>query len=62
MTLGGEAVIIGAFEHARFFAGRSADRYARLAEQAAFVVALGQGLSAEPVPECAAPTCAPTTR
>ncbi len=47
-TLGGEAVIIGAFEHARFFTGRSAARYARLAEQAAFVVALGQGLSAEP--------------
>jgi DICT domain-containing protein len=48
-TLGGEAVVIGAFEHARFFTGRSAARYARLAEEAAFVVALGEGLSAEPV-------------
>jgi len=26
-TLGGEAVVIGAFEHARFFTGRSAARY-----------------------------------
>jgi DICT domain-containing protein len=48
-TLGGEAVVIGAFEHARFFTGRTAARYARLAEQAALVVALGQDLPAEPI-------------
>jgi EAL domain-containing protein (putative c-di-GMP-specific phosphodiesterase class I) len=48
-TLGGEVVVIGAFEHARYFTGRSASRYARLAEQAALVVALGRDLPAEPV-------------
>ena len=49
-ALGGQAVVLGAFEHARFFTGRSAARYARLAEQAAFVVALGQGLPTTPAP------------
>jgi EAL domain-containing protein (putative c-di-GMP-specific phosphodiesterase class I) len=48
-TLGGEAVVLGAFEHAHFFTGRTAARYARLAEQATLVVALGQDLPAEPL-------------
>lgn len=36
-------LVLASFQDARFFAGRSADRYARLAEQLPFVGALGTG-------------------
>ena len=43
-------VILGCFQHARFFTPRSADRYARLAASTAFTAAFGTELAAEPAP------------
>ncbi len=48
--LHGLAVVLAAFEQARFFTPASAKRYAALANSTAFVVALGAGMPAEPVP------------
>jgi EAL domain-containing protein (putative c-di-GMP-specific phosphodiesterase class I) len=47
-TLGGEAVVLATFQDARFFTPASRARYERLAESAALVGALGEGLAAEP--------------
>jgi EAL domain-containing protein (putative c-di-GMP-specific phosphodiesterase class I) len=43
-------VVLGAFQDERFFSGRSAERYGRLAERLPFVGALGTGLPAEVPP------------
>ncbi len=48
--LHGLAVVLAAFEQARFFTPASAKRYAALANSTAFVVALGAGMPPEPVP------------
>jgi EAL domain-containing protein (putative c-di-GMP-specific phosphodiesterase class I) len=47
---GEAAVVLASFQQARHFTAASAARYERLATQAAFVGALGVGLSAEPAP------------
>lgn len=49
-TLGGEAVVLGAFQRARRFTHLTAERYAAIARRAAFVAAVGVGLGPEPVP------------
>ncbi len=48
LGLAGEAVVLATFQHADFFSGRTAQRYCRLAEQAALVGALGAGMSSRP--------------
>jgi len=48
--LHGLAVVLAAFEQARFFTPASAQRYAALANSTAFVVALGAGMPPEPAP------------
>jgi EAL domain-containing protein (putative c-di-GMP-specific phosphodiesterase class I) len=45
-----EAVVLAAFQDARYFTPRTRERYARLAEHVTFVGALGAGMGAEPVP------------
>ncbi len=50
LGLGRQAVLLGSFEHARFFSGHSARFYERLARGAALVAALGEGIEPEPVP------------
>ncbi len=47
---GAMAIITSAFQEARHFTPRTAERYARLAEHTAFVCALGEGLPPEPIP------------
>ncbi|MEA2309743.1 MAG: hypothetical protein QOI65_2029 [Thermoleophilaceae bacterium] len=47
-SLGGEAVILSTFQDARFFTGATRERYARLAERAAFVGAFGAEMATEP--------------
>ena len=49
-ALGGETVVLATFQDARFFTPRTRARYARLAESAALVGALGHGLAGEPGP------------
>jgi DICT domain-containing protein len=44
------AVVVAAFQEAAFFTPASAGRYAGLAERAAFVGVLGEGLPVAPVP------------
>ena len=47
----GEAcVVVSTFQHARHFTPATARRYGRLAESAAFVAAIGEGLALEPAP------------
>lgn len=48
--LGGEVVIMAAFQDAAFFTAQTRERYERLADRAALVGALGGGMSAEPAP------------
>lgn len=48
--LGEEAVVVSAFQDARFFTPDTCRRYAELAEGAALVAALGVDLAAEPAP------------
>jgi DICT domain-containing protein len=48
--LGHHAVVVAAFQHADYFTPASARRYTRLAESAAFVGVLGEGLAATPAP------------
>jgi EAL domain-containing protein (putative c-di-GMP-specific phosphodiesterase class I) len=50
IALGGEAVVLAAFQHADFFTPRSRERYETLARGAALVGALGFGLGEEPAP------------
>lgn len=40
--------VVAAFQSARYFSDRTAERYARLADEAAFVFVLGAGISTEP--------------
>ena len=47
---GESAIIAAAFQESRHFTARTAERYRELAEQTAFVCALGEGLPPEPVP------------
>jgi len=47
---GSAAVVISSFQEASFFSPETAGRYARLAEDAALVAALGVGMDAEPAP------------
>jgi EAL domain-containing protein (putative c-di-GMP-specific phosphodiesterase class I) len=47
---GHAAVVISSFQEASFFTPETAGRYARLAEDAALVAALGVGMDAEPAP------------
>src|ERR1700742_3967580 len=47
---GSAAVVISSFQEASFFTPEAAGRYARLAEDAALVAALGVGMDAEPAP------------
>jgi DICT domain-containing protein len=42
--------VTAAFQEARHFTPLTAERYARLADETAFVCALGEGLPREPVP------------
>jgi DICT domain-containing protein len=44
-----EAVVLAAFQDARYFTPRTMERYARLADHVTFVGALGAGMGAEPV-------------
>jgi DICT domain-containing protein len=48
--LGADAVLLSTFQDARFFEGATRERYARLAERAALVGALGTGISDDPAP------------
>jgi DICT domain-containing protein len=41
---------VSTFQHARHFTPATRRRYARLAESAAFVAAIGEGLTPEPAP------------
>jgi hypothetical protein len=50
LTTRDPAVVFGCFQHADRFGARTAERYARLAEGAAFVGAFGVGLDADPAP------------
>jgi EAL domain-containing protein (putative c-di-GMP-specific phosphodiesterase class I) len=50
MTHGETAIVTAAFQESRHFTALTAMRYERLAEQTAFVCALGEGLSLEPSP------------
>jgi EAL domain-containing protein (putative c-di-GMP-specific phosphodiesterase class I) len=50
LELGGHAVVISTFQHARHFTPGTARRYAELARRAAFTAALGIGLGPEPAP------------
>lgn len=47
---GSAAVVIASFQEASYFTPETAHRYAKLAEDAALVAALGVGMSAEPAP------------
>ena len=47
---GESAIIAAAFQESRHFTARTAERYRELAEQTAFVCALGEGLPPEPSP------------
>ncbi|HVW46510.1 MAG TPA: EAL domain-containing protein [Solirubrobacterales bacterium] len=47
---GAAAVVISSFQEASYFTPETAGRYARLAEDAALVAALGVGMDAEPAP------------
>jgi EAL domain-containing protein (putative c-di-GMP-specific phosphodiesterase class I) len=47
---GSAAVVISSFQEASYFTPETAGRYARLAEDAALVAALGVGMDAEPAP------------
>ena len=47
---GSAAVVISSFQEASYFTPETAGRYARLAEDAALVAALGAGMEAEPAP------------
>ena len=49
-ALGGETVVLATFQDNRFFTPATRVRYARLAESAALVGALGHGLAGEPGP------------
>ncbi len=49
LARGGTAIIAAAFQEARHFTALTAERYARLARQTAFVCALGEGLPSEPI-------------
>ena len=42
-------VVLGAFQHARYFSSDTADRYARLAARCPLVAALGAGMPPEPI-------------
>lgn len=48
--LGSHGIILGAFEHERYFTAWTARRYERLAADAGFVAAFGQDLEPEPAP------------
>lgn len=47
-ALGPTALVLGAFEEARFFTADTAVRYAELAQRVALVAALGAGMAGEP--------------
>ena len=47
---GGVAVVLSAFQEAKFFTAATGRRYERLAQDAAFVAAIGAGMPAEPLP------------
>jgi hypothetical protein len=47
---GSAAVVISSFQEASYFTAETAGRYARLADDAALVAALGVGMDAEPAP------------
>ncbi|MGI8714161.1 MAG: DICT sensory domain-containing protein [Solirubrobacteraceae bacterium] len=49
--LGPEAVLLAAFQHARFFTPRTAQRYQALAERLALVAAIGADMPPEPAPD-----------
>jgi DICT domain-containing protein len=50
MDLGAHGVVAAAFQDARHFTPASRARYERLADQSAFVAALGVGMGTEPAP------------
>jgi EAL domain-containing protein (putative c-di-GMP-specific phosphodiesterase class I) len=50
MSAGESAVVVSTFQHSEFFTPATRRRYARLAGQAAFVGALGEGMAARPMP------------
>lgn len=50
LELGGHAVVVSSFQHARHFTPATARRYAELARRSAFTAALGIGLGTEPAP------------
>ncbi len=50
MRLGKTCVVAATFQEARYFTPSTAQRYRDLVERTGFVCALGEGLSAEPVP------------
>ena len=50
LAQGQTAIVTAAFQEARHFTARTAARYRQLAEQTAFVCALGEGLPPQPVP------------
>jgi EAL domain-containing protein (putative c-di-GMP-specific phosphodiesterase class I) len=48
-ALGGSpAVLLGAFQHARHFTARTAQRYEQLANDCSFVAAIGEGMAPDP--------------
>lgn len=49
-SVGPGAVVLATFQHARHFTPATRSRYARLADGAALVVALGAGMDARPLP------------
>lgn len=50
LTQGESAIVTAAFQEARHFTARTAERYERLAKRTAFVCVLGEGLPPEPAP------------
>jgi DICT domain-containing protein len=50
VALDAQAVVLSAFQDARYFTDEIARRYARLAERAPLVAVLGRDLNAEPAP------------
>jgi EAL domain-containing protein (putative c-di-GMP-specific phosphodiesterase class I) len=51
LALGRPTVVVGAFQEGRFFTPSTASRYTGLAERAAFVGALGEGMPPAPAPQ-----------
>jgi len=51
LALGRPTVVVGAFQEGRFFTPTTASRYTVLAESAAFVGALGEGMPLAPAPQ-----------